>query len=221
MNKSTKESYSECCKARVSDFGVCHKCKNTCIEIFPESTKELKYNSEEARKSREALVTLAVESTKECKRCGLTKETCEMQGGDDWVNNCMRVKGQEHDFGKPTKEGDMLAGLTPKPTKEWDWEKEFDNLVKENHDIWLESMSAEVKSFITDLLSKEIDIMSNAIEASKLGWVDEGRIEERERVIEIKNKLRKEYLEPKEHEANTYKVGYNTALEDLITKLKP
>ena len=36
----------------------------------------------------------------ECKRCGLYKETCEMQGGDDWVSNCMKVKGQEHDFGE-------------------------------------------------------------------------------------------------------------------------
>lgn len=50
---------------------------------------------------------LAAVAPKECKRCGLSKETCEMQGGDDWVSNCMRVQGQAHDFG------------TSAPKEEW------------------------------------------------------------------------------------------------------
>lgn len=34
----------------------------------------------------------------ECIRCGLPRSTCEMAGGSEWIEDCMRVAGQKHDF---------------------------------------------------------------------------------------------------------------------------
>lgn len=41
--------------------------------------------------------------------------------------------------------------------------------------------SKAIESFIENLLEQERKIMAGAIEMSKLGWIDEGRIEERKR----------------------------------------
>ncbi len=44
--------------------------------------------------------------------------------------------------------------------------------------------SKAIESFIENLLEQERKIMAGAIEMSKLGWIDEGRIEERKRMSE-------------------------------------
>src|SRR3972149_2550008 len=63
-------------------------------------------------------------------------------------------------------------------TESKDWRVEFDKI--EYNGI---GGFDKIKSFIEKLLQAEREIMSDAIEMSKMGWIDQGRIEERKKLI--------------------------------------
>ncbi len=82
--------------------------------------------------------------------------------------------------------------------EEEDWEKDFDEKFtykddKNDHprpEVCNGLMWGEVKSFIRGLLSKEREVIAGAIEMSKQGWIDEGRLsKEKEEVGEWRQDL--------------------------------
>ncbi len=52
--------------------------------------------------------------SEECLGCGLTRHTCEMEGGDEWVRNCQKIEGKKHEFEPVTK----INQLPPEIPKE-------------------------------------------------------------------------------------------------------
>ena len=74
-------------------------------------------------------------------------------------------------------------------------------------------------SGIPNLLEQERKIMAGAIEMSKQGWIDEGRIEEKKRVEEYARKMRKDVDDGTycKNQDGEWKNGYDCAMYDILS----
>lgn len=70
-----------------------------------------------------------------------------------------------------------------------------------------------IKSLLADELARERETLANAIEMAKAGWVEQGRIEERKRTVEI---LRELASDPP-LESNERRRGFQEAIDHALS----
>lgn len=108
------------------------------------------------------------------------------------------------------------AELSP-PLKDWEveFDKRFPKLYEPEGNVkYVENLTAvtmEIKAFLSSTVREaEEKLMVNAIEFSKQGWIDQGRIEEKSRLLKIVEDLRRVNI-------NSY--SYNVAIDLFIQAL--
>lgn len=145
----------------------------------------------------------------ECLDCGLTRSSCEMKGGDEWVQNCQKVVGKKHRFTPHSSNGT--------------WEEEFDELLthykrgyegdntavnklrKEPNSV----LEQELKEFIRNVLASEHTSMIGEIEKMK------------KPVSKVTSIMMKKGIDSKglKKEINPMRI-HNEALDQVINYLK-
>lgn len=84
----------------------------------------------------------------ECKNCGLTRATCEMPDGDEWVKNCQKIEGKKHEFGVPEGEKELRKALR----------KVFYPCLEE---VWYEDAEEDMLKFMVKLEARKEEEISD------------------------------------------------------------
>lgn len=131
-----KKSYSECCKTNVSDFGVCKKCKNKCVEVLPLSKDYSKQTAGGGGRG------MTMGNTTLDFRQSNTDQTEPKE--EDWR--------EEFDKTFVNKFGAENLHLCLVPS------------ITENNKLWVvEIVTKDIKSFISNLLSKSKEEEKNRV----------------------------------------------------------